>query len=66
MLLGPLLWKRERHRHEDETHHWQNEIKHRGPAMIIAEPAADAGTAENADHQGYRPNQVNMSVLWRR
>ena len=61
-LRGSLLWQRERHGKEDEPRHRQADIEQRAPAMIFTEPAADAGTAEEAEQLGYRRDQVYAGV----
>ena len=58
VLPGPRLRKQQRHGQEDESRHRQADIEHRAPAMIFTEPAADAGTAEEAKQHGYSRHQV--------
>src|SRR5580693_4961628 len=51
------------HCQEDEARHRQADIEDRAPAVIFAEPAADARAADDAQHQANGPHQTNAGVL---
>ncbi len=62
ILRGLLLGQGQPHRQRNEAGHRQPDIEDRPPAVILAEPAADAGAGGDAQDQAHRPHQADAGM----